>query len=93
LALGRRQDLPPAVRDRQATVASERLEADLRTRRELPPLVLRSVHEPEHLVHHGHGVTVADEIGETSVSLDVVIEDVVEHLVRGQAVAVLLARA
>src|SRR5215212_10907676 len=82
----------PAVGDGQPPVASEGLEADLGTGRVLAPLVLRAIDQPCHPVDERGIEAHRHDLGMPTIAFDVVVENVVEQLVRWQRVGVLLTR-
>src|SRR6266545_1632501 len=91
---GRRRDLAaPAVRDRRAAVAAERLRSQPHARGRLAALVLGAVDHRDRALDELGIEAVGRELLARAVELDVRLEDPVEHVVRRQRVLVELVRA
>src|SRR6187551_1125907 len=82
----------PAVRDRRAPVATERLRAQLDAGRRLPALVLRAVDEPDG-AFDDRGIELLDQLLARAILFDVRLQHGIEHVVRGDRVGVALVVA
>src|SRR3954466_7088317 len=87
----RRGLLAPGVGDGQPAVTAEVLRRDLRPGWVLPPLVLRSVDQPDDPFDELAVIAGPDELVAAQVALDVVVEKPVEDVVRRQPVLIELA--
>src|SRR6478672_10668330 len=85
-------ELAPGAGDREPAIPAEVAWRDLRTRRVLPPLVLRAVNQPDHPLDELAVVAEREQFVPTSVSFDVVVEQSIEDVVRRQPVFVELPR-
>jgi hypothetical protein len=83
----------PAVRDRRASVAPERLRAELHAGRGLAPLVLGPIDERERPLHDAGIEPVLEQLLARAVELDVRLEDAVERGIGRKRVLVELVGA
>src|SRR3954447_11112029 len=89
---GRSAGFAPPVRDGQAPVATEGLEADLRAGRVLAALPLGGVDQSGAPLHERGVVSLGDDLARPAVAVHVPRQDLVEQEVVGQRVAVELPR-
>src|SRR5579883_232921 len=84
---------PVAIRNRQPSIAPECTRGDLDTRRSLAALVLAEVYEACDALHGGRIEAHGNKLVDAAILLNVGTQDGIEHLIRRQAVGVLLVGA